>query len=96
MLKEKNTKYGNKLASLHRDAGLILYDKKTQDIHAGASGCGCSASVLSSYILPMVEEGTLKKILLLSTGALMSTSSVCQGEHILGVAPLVQIEHESN
>ncbi len=94
MLKDKDKKQGTKLASLHKDAGLLLYDKKFQDVHSGASGCGCSASVLASHILPMVEDGSIKKMLLLSTGALMSTSSVCQGDHILGVAPLIQIEHE--
>ncbi len=96
MLREKNQKQGAKLATIHNDAGLLLYDKTIQDVHAGASGCGCSASVLASHILPMVEKGEIKKMLLISTGALMSTSSVCQGEHILGVAPIVQIEYEEN
>ncbi len=96
MLKEKDKKQGTKLASLHKDAGMLLYDKETQDVHSGASGCGCSASVLACHILPMVEEGLIKKMLLLSTGALMSASSVCQGEHILGIAPIVQIEYEEN
>ena len=85
-------KYGSYLASIHRDAGLILFDREKQDVHSGASGCGCSASVMSSFILPKVEKGEIKKMLLLSTGALMSTSSVNQGEHILGIAPLLRIE----
>ena len=88
------TENGLKLSSLHRDAGLLLYDRKEQDVHSGASGCGCSASVLASYILPMVIKGEIKRMLLLSTGALMSASSVFQGDHILGIAPLIQIEHE--
>ena len=94
LLVEKEEKHGAKLASLHKDCGLILYDRNTQDVHSGASGCGCSASVLASYILPKVVKGEYKKILFLSTGALMSTSSVCQGDNILGVAPAIQIEHE--
>ena len=94
LLCEKLHSNGKKLASLHKDCGLLLYDTEKQDVHSGASGCGCSASVLSSYVLPMVERGELRKIALLSTGALMSTSSVSQGDHILGVAPIVIIEHE--
>lgn len=94
LLSEKCKGYGEKLASLHRDAGLLLYDLERQDMHAGASGCGCSASVLASYILPKIDAGDLKRIALLSTGALMSTGSVSQGDHILGVAPLVVIERE--
>jgi stage V sporulation protein AD len=83
---------GDYLFKIHKDAGLILFDREKQDVHSGASGCGYSASVMSSYILPKVERGEIKKMLLLSTGALMSTSSVNQGEHILGIAPLLCIE----
>ena len=96
LLCEKLTRYGTKLASLHKDAGLLIYDLNKQDVHSGASGCGCSASVLSTYVLPRVERGEISKMLLLSTGALMSSSSVSQGDNILGVAPLIQIESEAN
>lgn len=94
LLREKITSHGTKLASIHRDCGLLLYDKSNQDVHSGASGCGCSASVLASHILPQISSGELKKVLFLSTGALMSTSSVFQGDHILGIAPVIRIEHE--
>ena len=94
LLSEKLTRYGTKLASLHKDAGLLLYDLNGRDVHSGASGCGCSASVLASHVLPKVVSGELSRILFLSTGALMSTSSVSQGDNILGVAPLLRIEHE--
>lgn len=85
-----------KINSLHTDAGLMLYDMKNQDVHSGGSGCGCSASVLASYVLPRVASGNIRKMALLSTGALMSPSSVLQGEHISGIAPLIVIEHEEN
>ena len=91
-LLSKNTKHGKKLAALHRDCGLLLYDRDKQDVHAGASGCGCSAAVLASLILPMIKRKELSRIALLSTGALMSPSSISQGESILGVAPLIVIE----
>lgn len=86
---------GELLCSLHKDCGNLLYDFEVQDVHSGASGCGCSASVLASYILPKVIRGEIKKMLLLSTGALMSQSSVYQGDNILGVAPVVKIENHS-
>lgn len=93
LLSEKNESFGRKLSTLHNDCGLLLYDISKQDVHAGGSGCGCSASVLSSFILPKVETGELRKVLLLSTGALMNTSSICQGDHILGISPLVTVEY---
>ncbi len=77
---------------IHTDCGLLLYDLTNQDAHSGASGCGTSASVLSSYFLPHLERGRIEKILFLSTGALMSPSSVLQGENIFGIAPLLRIE----
>ncbi len=75
----------------HIDCGTLLYDKNKQDTHSGASGCGTSASVLSCHFLPLLKEGKIKRILLLSTGALMSPSSVMQGQNIFGTAPLVHI-----
>ncbi len=78
---------------IHTDCGLLLYDFKNQDAHSGASGCGTSASVLACHFLPMLREGTLRNILFMSTGALMSPSSLLQGENIYGIAPLIRIEN---
>lgn len=80
----------------HTDCGLLLYDTRVQDAHSGASGCGTSASVLACRFLPMLKEGRLRKILFLSTGALMSPSSLLQGENIFGIAPLIRLEHGGN
>jgi stage V sporulation protein AD len=76
----------------HTDCGLLLYDFKEKDAHSGASGCGTSASVLSSHFLPLLEKGDIKRILFLSTGALMNPTSLLQGEDIYGIAPLLKIE----
>ena len=79
------------LAKKHQDCGLLLYDKNKQDVHSGASGCGTSASVLAAHILPEMECGNIKNILFLSTGALMSPSSILQNQPIYGIAPLIKI-----
>ena len=75
----------------HNDCGMIIYDKQRQDVHSGGSGCGCSAVVLASYILPKIESGELSDILFLGTGAMMSPSSIQQGLSIPAVAHLVRI-----
>ena len=80
-------------ASRHMDCGLMLYDGERSDVHSGASGCGTSASVLASHFLPLIERGELKSVLFLSTGAMMSPSSVLQGSNIAGVAPLIHLRH---
>lgn len=76
------------------DCGLLLYDRQTQDVHAGASGCGCSASVLCSYILNHMTSGHWKNGLFIATGAMMSPTSSQQGESIPGIAHLVHLRTE--
>ncbi len=83
---------GLSLGEKHRDCGKMIYNPAIQDVHAGGSGCGCSASVLSAHFLPLLECGLMKRILFLATGALMSPSSLLQGGSIVGIAPLVVIE----
>ena len=91
LLKELLKKEHITLGSNYRDCGLMMYYKKDQDVHAGASGCGCSASILCSHILNNIKNGTWKNILFMATGALMSPTSSQQGETIPGVAHLINI-----
>lgn len=77
---------------LHRDCGLMIYDRERQDAHAGGSGCGCSASVLCASLLPALQQGDLKRIIFMATGALMSVTSSQQGETIPGIAHAVVLE----
>ena len=75
----------------HKDCGLIVYDRETQNVQAGGSGAGCSATVLCCHILPALRAGQLKRVLFLSTGALMSQTTFLQGESIPGIAHLVEL-----
>jgi len=81
-------------ADIHFDCGTLLYDMNKKNCNAGASGCGCSASVLSCHVLPKIKSGEFSDILFLSTGALMSPSSILQGESILGIAPIINIKKD--
>ena len=80
---------GIRLGKLHADCGLLIYDRQTQQVEAGGSGCGCAATVLCSYILPRIREGILHNVLFIPTGALMSTTAIQQGETIPGIAHLL-------
>ena len=75
----------------HRDCGMLLYDMERVDVHSGASGCGASASLLAAHFLPMLERGEINNVLFLSTGALMSPSSVLQGSSIKGITPAIHL-----
>ena len=86
---------GIDISKCHRDCGVMMFDLETQDVHAGGSGCGCSASVLCGYFLPKIRAGEMKNILFCATGALMSTTASQQGESIPSVSHAVFISAES-
>lgn len=75
----------------YTDCGRLIYRRTEQDVHGGGSGCGCSAVVLASYLLPKLVGGELSRILFLSTGAMMSPDSIKQGKNIPAVAHLLEI-----
>lgn len=77
----------------HMDCGIEIFNKDAQDTHAGASGCGCSASVLCSLILGQITKGIWKKVLFVPTGALFSPVTANEGNSIPGIAHAVVIEH---
>ena len=82
---------GVDLADRYADCGQLIYDRERQDVHAGGSGCGCSAVVLASHLLPKLRSGEYRKILFLATGAMMSPDSVKQGESIPSIAHLLEL-----
>lgn len=83
---------GHDLTGRHMDCGLEIYEKETQDTHAGGSGCGCAAVTLCAHILPRLLDGTWKRVLFLPTGALLSTVSFNEGQSIPGIAHAVILE----
>ena len=73
------------------DCGTLVFDNTRQDVHAGGSGCGCSAITLCGYLLGRLQQRKLKKILFCGTGALLSPTSTQQGLPIPGVCHAVCI-----
>ena len=80
---------GMDIRRVYNDCGMMIYSRDTQDTHAGGSGCGCSAAVLASYLLPKLASGALRRVLVMGTGAMMSPQSIQQGECIPAIAHLV-------
>lgn len=83
---------GIRIGSILNDCGLLIYDMKKQDPHAGGSGCGCSATVFAGFLYKQLLEGKLERILFVPTGALLSPTSVQQGESIPSIAHALGIE----
>ncbi len=76
----------------HMDCGMEIFDKEQKGTLAGGSGCGCAATVLSAYILKMLEEGEYKRILFVPTGALLNKTSFNEGQTVPGIAHAVILE----
>ncbi len=90
MAQKEGLAIGGKLT----DCGTLVFDTTTQDVHAGGSGCGCSAITLCGSILNELNSGKLKRILFCGTGALLSPTSTQQGLPIPGVCHAIVIEGE--
>ncbi|MGE5422928.1 MAG: stage V sporulation protein AD [Ignavibacteriales bacterium] len=91
LFNELCSNFGYNLGERHLDCGVVVYDPK-QDVHAGGSGCGCSAIMICGPCFSRMETGKIKRILLIGTGALMSPTTSMQGETIPSVAHAVVIE----
>ena len=87
LAKRDGLSLGGKLA----DCGTMIFDNTVQDVHAGGSGCGCSAITLCGELLDKLSKRKLKKILFCGTGALLSPTSTQQGLPIPGVCHAVSI-----
>ena len=84
---------GINAAENHKDCGEMIYDKR-QRCPQGGSGAGCSSVVFNSYFLHQLRSGSVKRMLLVPTGALLSKLSSLQGETIPGIANAVAFETE--
>lgn len=91
LLRELFERDGVDLGDTYEDCGVLLYSVD-QDVHAGGSGCGCSAAVLCGDILDRMARGALKRVIFAGTGALMSPTSVQQGQGIAGICHAVILE----
>lgn len=82
---------GYKLGVNYCDCGQMMFRREQKPL-MGGSGCGCSASILNSFLINKIKSGQYKKILFMATGALLSTTATQQGETVPGIAHAVVIE----
>ena len=82
-------KDGIDISGNYKDCGCMIFDIDRQDVHAGASGCGCIASVLCGYLMNELQSGKRSSLLAVGTGALLSQTSSLQGESVPGIAHAV-------
>ena len=91
-LKEK---YNIDISDNYNDCGVMLYDlEKQEEVLAGGSGPVCSALVNFGYIFNEMKKKKLKKVLVVATGALFSSTMVYQKQNINSIAHAISLEVE--
>lgn len=76
----------------YNDCGLMIYNPELQQVEAGGSGCACSGVVVLGHLYRRMKAGELNRVLVVSTGALHSPTTLGQGDSIPGVAHAVALE----
>lgn len=92
ILKDLTFEKGYNIEKQHVDCGELIYNIAEKE-YQGGSGAGCSSLVFCSYIYNKLFNREIKKVLLMATGALLSSLSFQQGESIPGIAHAVSIEN---
>ncbi len=89
LLKDENINIEKK----YDDCGTIIFDLESQDVHAGGSGCGCSAVVFGSFLYKKLIKKEINTLLFTATGALHSPTVSLQGESVPGIAHSIGISN---
>ncbi len=85
---------GYDISRQYMDCGIEIFGED-QNVQSGGSGCGCSAVMLTGYILKMMEKGEWNRVLFVPTGALLSQVSFNEGNSVPGIAHGVVLERFS-
>ena len=76
----------------HDDTACMIYDLDNQPVYAGGSGPVCLPLVFNSYIYQKMLDGEISRVLLVATGALLSTSMVNQKLSIPSISHAISLE----
>lgn len=82
---------GYNIGAIYNDCGLMVYHHD-QAVFAGGSGCACSAVVTYGHIIQEIIAGNLRRVLVVATGALLSSIMIQQKETIPTIAHGVVFE----
>ena len=74
------------------DTACMIYDLEKQSVYSGGSGPACAPLVTYSYIFDKMKKKEIKKVLLVATGALMSTTMVNEKMSIPAIAHAISLE----
>ena len=82
---------GVPLGGNYADGGVMLF-KGVPGTGVGGSGCACSALIMNGYVWKRMCEGSIRRALIVATGALMSPLSCQQGEAVPCIANAIALQ----
>ncbi len=91
MLEYLLSKEGIALPDWYMDCGASFFAPE-QKTFQGGSGAGCVSVVFNSYILKKMQQGELKRVLVVPTGALLNKDTPLQKETIPGISHAFTLE----
>lgn len=91
ILKQLLFEKGLDISKEHQDCGLMIYSPE-QPVNAGGSGCACSAVVTYGYLFKKLAEGSLRRVFVVATGALLNSATPKQKDTIPCIAHGVVLE----
>ena len=74
------------------DTACMIYNLDKQPVYSGGSGPACAPLVTYSYIFKLMKERRLKKVLLIATGSLHSTTTANEKRTIPSIAHAISLE----
>lgn len=74
------------------DSACMIYDLLKQPVYAGGSGPACLPLVFYSYIFNKMKKGEIRRVLIVATGALFSTTMLNQKLSIPAIAHALSLE----
>ncbi len=92
ILKDLIWEKGFDIEKQHVDCGELIFNICESE-YQGGSGAGCSSLVFNSYLYKKLRKFEFNRILLVATGALLSSVSSQQGDSIPGIAHAVVVEN---
>lgn len=74
------------------DTATMIFDVEHQSVYAGGSGPACLPLVAYGYLVEKLKKKEMKRILLIATGALMSTTMINEKHTIPAIAHAISLE----
>lgn len=92
LLKEYMKTEYNIILKNYDDTACMIYDIDKQPVFAGGSGPACAPLVTYGYIFEKMRKKEYRRVLLVATGALLSTTMVNQKLSIPSIAHAISLE----